>query len=185
MTQYLNRLTKGPSALSETDVAKAVEIKRVAQHWLSEQLKEKGIDPDSLIFDVDVRDLIPLDQDHMCVVLAVRPKGFQHIPIKGKPYDKGHVTLITRETKEGQMVWTDHFVDVLCQELLDPTKWSSEQSLRRSMEKKKTCVILMAGYLASGGKANREQTMCLGEECAQYDSCVRAGVIEAAASKTE
>ncbi len=113
--------------LTEKDASRVAEIKQTAQKWLSEQLKEKGVDPDSLVFDLDARDVIPLDQDHTCVVLSVRPKGFVHVPVKGKEYDPGHVTLVTRETIGGETKWIDRYVDKLCAELIDPKSWTPEQ----------------------------------------------------------
>lgn len=122
VSAHLTQFVKSPE--SSVNPALAQQLKADAQKWMAEALKEKGLDPESLIFDVNLRDVIPLDSGHCSVVVSVRPKGFVHIPIKGKIPDDGFVTLVTRSLVDDVVVWSNKYVDLLIQELLAPTRWA-------------------------------------------------------------
>jgi len=123
VSALLNKLVKGPEA---EDLAKTVEIKQAAKDELEKMLIDRGISPLSLIIGVDPRDVIALDNTHCCVVISVRPKGFLHVPIKGKPYDKGHITLMTRVTEDKKVSWSNLYFEALLVDIFDPVKWTRE-----------------------------------------------------------
>jgi len=123
VSALLNKLVKGPEA---EDLAKTVEIKQAAKDELEKMLIDRGISPLSLIIGVDPRDVIALDNTHCCVVISVRPKGFLHVPIKGKPYDKGHITLMTRVTEDKKVSWSNLYFVALLADIFDPVKWTRE-----------------------------------------------------------
>ena len=126
VSALLNRLVKGPEGLSPDDLAKTVEIKQAAKDELESLLREKGVDPSSLIIGVDPREVIALDNMRCCIVISVRPKGFLHVPIKGKPYDKGHITLMTRVTEDKKVSWSNLYFEALLVDIFDPVKWTRE-----------------------------------------------------------
>ena len=123
VSALLNKLVKGPEA---EDLAKTVEIKQAAKDELEKMLIDRGISPLSLIIGVDPREVISLDNTHCCVVVSVRPKGFLHVPIKGKPYDKGHITLMTRVTEDKKVSWSNLYFEALLVDIFDPVKWTRE-----------------------------------------------------------
>ena len=123
VSALLNKLVKGPEA---EDLVKTVEIKQAAKDELEKMLIDRGISPLSLIIGVDPRDVIALDNTHCCVVISVRPKGFLHVPIKGKPYDKGHITLMTRVTEDKKVSWSNLYFEALLADIFDPVKWTRE-----------------------------------------------------------
>ena len=123
VSALLNKLVKGPEA---EDLAKTVEIKQAAKDELEKMLIDRGISPLSLIIGVDPRDVIALDNTHCCVVVSVRPKGFLHVPIKGKPYDKGHITLMTRVIEDKKVFWLNVYFEALLVDIFDPVKWTRE-----------------------------------------------------------
>jgi len=126
VSALLNKLVKGPEGLSPDDLAKTVEIKQAAKDELEKMLICRGISPLSLIIGVDPREVISLDNTHCCVVISVRPKGFLHVPIKGKPYDKGHITLMTRVVEDKKVSWSNLYFEALLVDIFDPVKWTRE-----------------------------------------------------------
>jgi len=125
VSSYLNRLDKIPRTLTNKEYAKLMDMKKEALGWLVAAIKDKGIDPDSLIFNLDVREIIPLDQYHTSVVISVRPKGYVHVPVKNRPYDSGFITLVTRVVGIDEAAsWVDRHVDRLCAALVDPVGWT-------------------------------------------------------------